>query len=26
VWIWRRLDWLMPWGGLSVLAVGRVRR
>ena len=28
VWLWRRLDWLMPWGGLSVLAIGRagVRR
>jgi SAM-dependent methyltransferase len=21
VWIWRRLDWLMPWPGLSLIAV-----
>ena len=23
VWIWRRLDWLMPWPGLSLIAVAR---
>jgi len=23
VWLWRRLDWLMPWPGLSLIAVGR---
>ncbi len=23
VWLLRRLDWLMPWSGLSVIAVGR---
>jgi len=23
VWLWRRLDVLLPWPGLSLLAVGR---
>ncbi len=23
VWIWRRLDWLMPWPGLSLILVAR---
>ena len=23
VWLWRRLDWLMPWPGLSLIAVAR---
>jgi glycosyltransferase involved in cell wall biosynthesis len=23
VWLWRRVDWLLPWHGLSVVAVGR---
>jgi len=23
VWLWRRLDWLMPWPGLSLIAVVR---
>lgn len=23
VWIWRRLDWAMPWAGLSLIAVAR---
>jgi SAM-dependent methyltransferase len=23
VWIWRRLDWLMPWRGLSLIMVAR---
>ena len=23
VWLWRRIDWLFPWRGLSVVAVGR---
>ena len=23
VWIWRRIDWLMPWSGLSLIAVAR---
>ena len=23
VWIWRRLDWLLPWPGLSLIAVAR---
>jgi glycosyltransferase involved in cell wall biosynthesis len=23
VWLWRRLDWAMPWPGLSLIAVGR---
>jgi SAM-dependent methyltransferase len=23
VWLWRRLDWLMPWGGLSLIVVAR---
>jgi glycosyltransferase involved in cell wall biosynthesis len=23
VWIWRRLDWLMPWPGLSLIVVAR---
>ena len=25
VWLWRRIDWLMPWPGLSLIAVGRRR-
>jgi SAM-dependent methyltransferase len=25
VWIWRRLDWLMPWPGLSLIMVARKR-
>jgi len=25
VWIWRRLDWLMPWPGLSLIVVARKR-
>jgi hypothetical protein len=25
VWIWRRLDWLMPWPGLSLIIVARKR-
>jgi glycosyltransferase involved in cell wall biosynthesis len=23
VWVWRRLDWLMPWPGLSLISVAR---
>jgi hypothetical protein len=23
VWLWRRLDWMMPWPGLSLIAVAR---
>lgn len=23
VWIWRRLDWIFPWTGLSLIVVGR---
>ena len=23
VWFWRRIDWLLPWSGLSLIAVGR---
>jgi len=23
VWIWRRIDWLMPWRGLSLILVAR---
>jgi len=23
VWIWRRVDWLLPWRGLSMIAVAR---
>ena len=23
VWLWRRIDWLLPWHGLSVVAIGR---
>jgi glycosyltransferase involved in cell wall biosynthesis len=23
VWLWRRIDWLLPWHGLSVIAVAR---
>jgi SAM-dependent methyltransferase len=23
VWLWRRVDWLMPWPGLSLIAVAR---
>jgi hypothetical protein len=23
VWLWRRLDWLMPWPGLSLITVAR---
>jgi SAM-dependent methyltransferase len=23
VWLWRRMDWLLPWPGLSLIAVGR---
>jgi glycosyltransferase involved in cell wall biosynthesis len=23
VWVWRRLDWLMPWRGLSLIVVAR---
>src|SRR5580704_15154741 len=23
VWLWRRLDWVMPWPGLSLIAVAR---
>jgi len=23
VWLWRRIDWLLPWHGLSIVAVGR---
>ena len=23
VWIWKRLDWLLPWPGLSLIVVGR---
>ena len=26
VWLWRRLDWLMPWPGLSLIAVARVNK
>jgi len=25
VWFWRRLDWLIPWPGLSLIAVARKR-
>jgi glycosyltransferase involved in cell wall biosynthesis len=25
VWLWRRLDWLMPWPGLSLIIVARKR-
>jgi hypothetical protein len=25
VWVWRRLDWLMPWPGLSLIVVARKR-
>ena len=25
VWLWSRLEWLMPWRGLSLIAVGRQR-
>jgi hypothetical protein len=23
VWLWSRLDWLLPWPGLSLIAIGR---
>jgi glycosyltransferase involved in cell wall biosynthesis len=23
VWLWKRVDWLLPWHGLSIVAVGR---
>ena len=26
VWLWRRLDWLMPWPGLSLIVVARVNK
>ena len=25
VWLWRRIDWLLPWRGLSLIAVARPR-
>ena len=25
VWFWRRVDWLLPWDGLSLIVVGRLR-
>ena len=25
VWLWRRLDWLFPWPGLSLIVLGRKR-
>jgi len=25
VWVWSRLDWVMPWPGLSLIAVARKR-
>jgi len=25
VWLWKRLDWAMPWGGLSILVIARRR-
>lgn len=26
VWFWRRVDWLLPWSGLSLIVVAQVRR
>jgi len=26
VWMWRRLDWLLPWKGLSLVVVGRKKK
>ena len=25
VWLWRRLEWLLPWSGLSLVVVARKR-
>jgi glycosyltransferase involved in cell wall biosynthesis len=26
VWLWRRIDWLLPWPGLSIVAIGEKPR
>ena len=25
VWFWKRIDWLLPWQGLSLIAIARRR-
>jgi len=25
VWLWRRIDWLLPWRGLSLVVVAKKR-